>query len=175
MLSHVLRHRTETNTGEEINRESRILGIVDREHVAQVHLEIRLLESFGELLQSHSFENLLEHDFDEDTTRRGGVVLVHLDDVEDGPGNGVGRELMSEEASDVSKSVRFVSVNRVVVRLEALLVRDRPDLVELRESLSHESVELGVGSFLRATFDDHVAHFDLYQCPSAPLRQEGNE
>ena len=50
MLSHILRHRTQPNTRKEINREPRILGIIDREHISEIHLEISFLESFRQFL-----------------------------------------------------------------------------------------------------------------------------
>lgn len=44
---------------------------------------------------------------------------------------------MTKESRNVAKPVRLVPMDRVVVRLEALLVRVRPDHVELAEPLAH--------------------------------------
>ena len=51
---------------------------------------------------------------------------------------------MSEESSDVTKTVGFVSVNGEVVVLESLFKRFVPDPVEFAETFSDESVERGV-------------------------------
>lgn len=68
---------------------------------------------------------------------------------------------MSKEPSDVAELVGLVSMDRVVVLLESVLEVVGPDSVEFTKPLSDETKELRVGSFLRTTFDNHVAQLAL--------------
>jgi hypothetical protein len=68
---------------------------------------------------------------------------------------------VSKQSTDVSQLVGFVSMDRFVIVSKRLLERIGPHAVELAESLSDQSVELGVRSFLRTTLDDHVTQFNL--------------
>lgn len=70
---------------------------------------------------------------------------------------------MTEESTNVPQFVRLVPMNRVEVLCKGFLEIVRPDPVQFAESLSDQSVEIVVGTFLRTTFDDHIAHFDLQQ------------
>lgn len=71
------------------------------------------------------------------------------------PSDRIGAQSMTEKASDVSESVRFISVDRIVVFCEGLLEEVGPESVDLSKPLTDETVELRVGLFLRATLNDH--------------------
>lgn len=99
MLPHLLRDGSEANTGEEVDREARVLGVVHREDVAEVVAQTGVGEPLGELLEAHSLRHLLEKDLDKDTRGRCRVVFVHLDCVEDEPGNRVRRKYCERRIS----------------------------------------------------------------------------
>lgn len=93
MLPHILRHRSQFDTREEVDREPRILGVVRREHVGEIVVQRRIREPFRHFLETHALDNFFKEDLDEDTRRRRRVVFVHLYDVENSPGNSIRREL----------------------------------------------------------------------------------
>ena len=62
ILSHLLHAR------EVVNRESRILKHIHREHGFTTPLHLRILEPLRESLQSHPFHHLLHHNLNENTT-----------------------------------------------------------------------------------------------------------
>lgn len=68
---------------------------------------------------------------------------------------------MSEESSNVPQFVSFVSVDGIIVFGERLLEVVTPNSADFAEPFTDEAVELGVRALLRATFDYHVAKFDL--------------
>lgn len=81
--------------------------------------------------------------------------------MKDCPRNGIRREKVAEETPDVAEFVSLVSVDRVIVFLKCVLEVVGPDSIELAEAFPNQAVEVGVGAFLRATFDNHVAKLDL--------------
>lgn len=85
MFPHLLRDRTQPDRREVVDREPRVLGVVEREHVLERSLHAGLSKPLRQLLHSQLLRHLLEQNLDEDTTGRGGLVLVHVDDVEDSP------------------------------------------------------------------------------------------
>lgn len=91
-----------------------------------------------------------------------------MNDVKDSPGDAVRGEKVTKESTDVTQFIGLVSMDCVVVPLERLLEVFSPNPVQFAEPFANETVELGVGSFLRTTLHDHVAHLDL-QCQSPPL------
>ena len=137
MFTHVFGNSAQSDTREEIDREPRVLWVINREDVGQERLKLILLEPLLEFDQTHSFDNLLKHDLDEDTTRTRRVVFVHLDRFHHGPRNGVRHQQVSEEPRNVAKFVRVFSVDRRVEFVEELFERDLPHLVQLAESFSH--------------------------------------
>lgn len=68
---------------------------------------------------------------------------------------------MTKETTDISEFVGLVSMDSFVVFPERLLEAVGPDSVQLAESFSDKTVKVGIGAFLRATFDNHVAQLDL--------------
>lgn len=73
------------------------------------------------------------------------------------PTDAVGCDYGAEETRNVAQPVGFVTMNRVVVVVEALLEETTPHAVQLAQTLSDVPVEFAVRSLLRATLDDHVA------------------
>lgn len=149
--------------GEEVDGEPRVPGVVQWEHPIPIGLLLsRISEPFCHLLQSQDLLDLLQNDLQEDTATTGRIVLVQLDHFKDGPAYGIGGQLVSEETANVSETVGLVSMDGIVIGLEGLFETFSPGRIRLvTESLSHQTVELGVGSLLRATLDNHVAEFDL--------------
>jgi len=86
--------------------------------------------------------------------------------VEDCPRDRIGGKEMTEEPTDIPELVGLVSMYGVVVFLESFLKVVGPDSVELAKPLANQTVEVGIGSFLRATLDDHIAQLNLRE-PSA--------
>jgi hypothetical protein len=55
---------------------------------------------------------------------------------------------MTEESGDITQSIRLVTVYRVVIVGEGLLEALTPNTIELAETLSNETIKIGVGTFL---------------------------
>jgi hypothetical protein len=55
---------------------------------------------------------------------------------------------MTEESGDITQSIRLVTVYCVVIVGEGLLEALTPDTIELAETLSNETIKVGVGAFL---------------------------
>jgi hypothetical protein len=68
---------------------------------------------------------------------------------------------MSEEPSNVAKSVSFVAMDSCVVCCKCLFETFCPHAIEFAETFADEAVECRVRPLLRTTLDDHVDHFDL--------------
>ena len=67
VTSHVLRHLTETDRGEIVNCESRILRVIHRKHTGEGRSKIGYLEPLYEFAHPHLLHHLLHEDLDEDT------------------------------------------------------------------------------------------------------------
>ena len=67
-----------------------------------------------------------------------------MHDVKHRPRDGVRREEVSEESTDVPQFVRLVPVDGVEILLECLLEVVGPDPVELAKPLADEAVEVRV-------------------------------
>ena len=68
---------------------------------------------------------------------------------------------MPKETGNIAQSVRFVSVNRVVVVTKRLFDTFHPNTIEFTETFANKPIKVGVGPFLRTTFDNHVHEFNL--------------
>lgn len=105
--------------------------------------------------QAHVLSKILEQNLDENTAAGGGFLLVEMDHRKDMPADGIIADHVSKETSDIAQAICLVAVNRVVVFSKGSLKQVRPQAINLCESLSNQSVELGVCSFLGATLDNH--------------------
>jgi hypothetical protein len=83
----------------------------------------------------------LKQDLDEDTAARGGFLFVEMDYREHMPAKSICRQQMSEKASDVSKAIRLVAMDGVVVIGEGLLEEICPQAIKLSESFAYEAEE----------------------------------
>lgn len=63
---------------------------------------------------------------------------------------------MSEEFSDISKTIGFITVDGGVVCFKGLFEGFLPIPIEITESFTHETVESGECTVLRTTFYNHV-------------------
>lgn len=98
---------------------------------------------------------ILEENLDEDTTARRRFLLVHMDDGHDVPANRICANHVAEEPGNVAQPIRLIPMDCVVVFGECGLEQVGPQTIDLCESFPDQSVEFGVGTFLRATLDDH--------------------
>jgi hypothetical protein len=109
----------------------------------------------------------LKEDFDENT---GGGCCFFFRKVnvrENMPADAIRRNQISKKLGDISKTIRFVSMNSGVISLESLFKRFLPVAVEITKALAHKTVKSRERALLAATFDDHVDEFDLiliFQC-----------
>jgi len=62
---------------------------------------------------------------------------------------------MTEKARNISESVRFVSMDSVIIFAEGLLKKLSPKPVDLSKTLPNEAIKLRISLLLRAAFDDH--------------------
>jgi hypothetical protein len=70
---------------------------------------------------------------------------------------------MSKELGDVAQAVGFVAVDGFKGFVEGLGEVVHPHAAHFAEAFRHQAVKLEIGAFLRATFNDHIAKFDLYE------------
>lgn len=68
---------------------------------------------------------------------------------------------MSEELSDNAKTVRFQTVNCIVVLDKRSFKELVPHAVDLAKTLTDQAEEFIVSAFLRATLDNHRGKFVL--------------
>lgn len=160
---HLLCQLAETDRGEVVDGETRVLRVVHWEHARKGRSQVGNLEPLDHSVHTHLLHHLLHDYLDEDSGRGRCLLFVHVDDVEYRPGDSVRGEQVTEESTNVSQFVRLVPMDRVEVLGEGLLEIVRPDPVQFTKSLSDQSVEIVIGAFLRTTLDYHVAHFDLQQ------------
>lgn len=64
------------------------------------------------------------------------------------PPNSICAQHMAKEASNVTQPIRFVAMNSLVVLGECGLEEITPETVELRKSLSDQTIELRVCALL---------------------------
>lgn len=120
-----------------------------------------VLHSFGQLLHSDALSQFLDQDFDKDTRRRSGFVLVQMDGADDVPADSVRGKEVSEELSDNSQAICFVAVNGVVVLDKGGFEELIPHAVDFAKTLTNQAEEFVVGSLLGTTLDDHRWKFVL--------------
>lgn len=98
---------------------------------------------------------MLEKDLDENTTARGRLFFVQMDDRQTVPAKGVDANHVAKEHGNVPQLVVLISMNCVVVLGKSLLEEVAPEAVDLGKALGNETKELCVGLFLGTTFDNH--------------------
>jgi len=171
MLAHFLRDGAHTDTGKVVDGETGIPSVVSREDTVEAWTQHVVFQSSLQFSHAECFNEVLEEDLDEDTATRCCFLLIEMHNRKNMPANSIGAEHMTEEASDISESVRFVAVDSIVVFHKRGFKLIDPKTVQLRETFSDESVELGVGSFLRATFYDHRWQFRFLTCGEVDLHE----
>lgn len=129
---------------EVVDGKSRVLRVVHGKETSESRGEIRDSESLGNLGETHLLDHLLHHDLDEDTGRRRCLVLVEVDRVQNGPGDGVGRQKVTEEPADIPQLVRLITMNRVKVFGKRFLEIVGPNTIQLAETLANQAVEVRV-------------------------------
>lgn len=87
------------------------------------------------------------------------------------PANRVGSQKMSEQTGDVSESICFVSVNRVVVVCEGVFEQICPKSVQFGETLAYETEELRICLFLGTAFHNHRWQLRFLACRQLHLHQ----
>lgn len=142
MFSHLLSDDAQPDTGEVVDREASVLRVVHGEHLLVVFSHGWVFEPLRQLLQPHLFHHFIHKNFDENSARRRGVVLVHLDHREHSPRQRIARQQMTEEPSDVAKPVRLVAMDCLVVCGEGLLEVFAPHAIEFAETFPDQTVEI---------------------------------
>lgn len=161
-LPHALRQRPEPDARKEVYAEANVFRVLSREHARQVVRQRRLVQRRDEPLEAHVLGEVLEQNLDEDAAAARRVLLrdphaAQLAQAERARGEHVRKELCN-----VAQLVGLVAVDGGKVLYEALAELVRPEAVELGEALADQAVELGVGAFLGAAFDDHAAELLLH-------------
>lgn len=171
MLAHVFGQNTHANAGEVIDRETGMSRVIRGEETLKAWPQNLITESGLQAGQAHVLSKVLEQNLDEDTAARGGFLFVEMNHRKNMPADGIVADHVSEETSDVTQTVCLVAVNRVVVFGKCSLEQVRPQAIDLCEPLSNQAVELGVGSFLGATLDNHRRQFWLQTGGQVDLHQ----
>ena len=76
MFSHSFCQMPHSDTGEVVDRETRISGVIQREETCKARSQNVIFESLLYVGHAHSFHGSLHQDFDEDSGARSRVVLV---------------------------------------------------------------------------------------------------
>ena len=79
MLTHILCQSTQSYTRQIVDGKPRVLRIVHWEHPRTTPLDFIILESLRNRLQAHTLGHLVQHDLDEDTATRSGIIFGQLD------------------------------------------------------------------------------------------------
>jgi hypothetical protein len=171
VFAHVFGQDTHTNAGEVVDREAGVARVLGREKTLETWSQDLVSEPGLQGRQAHVLCKILEQDLDEDTAAGGGFLFVKMDHREDMPANGIVADHMSEEARNVAQTIRLVTVDGIVVFGKRSLEQVRPEPVDLCESLSDQTVKLGVCPFLGAALDDHRRQFWLQTGRQVDLHQ----
>lgn len=155
MFTHILRQNTKADTGEVVDGETRVAWVVHREESLETGSKDLIRHLRSQLRQPKMLSEILEENFDKDTTARCRLLLIHMDDRHHMPANRVSAEHVAKEAGNVAKPVRLVPMDRIIVFGERSLKQVRPETIYLGKPFSNQPVELRVCALLRATLDDH--------------------
>ena len=95
-------------------------------------------------LQTHRLGNLVERDLDEDSATGSRVVLSQLDAFQNTPGDRIRAKEMSKEASNITKTVCLVPMDRLVVVCERPFEAFVPYPIQFAETFTNKTVEIGI-------------------------------
>jgi hypothetical protein len=132
-----------------------VARVLCREHAFEAGPQDFISEACLQAGNTQVLGEVLEQDLNEDAAAGRGFLFVEVNHRQDMPTKGIVAEQMSKEPRDVAETICFVAVNGVVVLGKRLLEQIGPQSIDLGESLTDQSVELGVRPLLRATLDDH--------------------
>jgi len=161
MLSQLIRETPQANGSEEVDREASVLGGITGEHTIQEGQQKRVMQASIQLVQAQILHQLLEEDFDKDTTRRIGVVLIQANVLQNLPTDGTGVKEMSKEFRQVANGVGFQSMDFAEPFGEALAVKFLVDPLHHAQALGQQSSKAQECPCLQTHFDNHVAHFNF--------------
>lgn len=121
MLAHIFCQDTHANAGEIVDGESSVTRVFCREKTLETGAKDFISETRLQARQTEMFSQILEQDLDEDSTTRRSFFLIHVDDTENVPSDGIVADHMSEETRDVPQAVCFIAVNSVIIVCEGSL------------------------------------------------------
>lgn len=169
VLTHLFRKSAEANTCEIVDREPGVFWILQWEHAARKHFHFRIRKAFFHGRKSHSLCNFLEHDFDENSAGASCILFIDLHRLQNSPGYCVVRDKVSKETRNVTKTVRLVAMDRVVVIVECFLKALIPHSIKFAEALTDQAIEYRIRALLRAALDQHIDELDLGMLVSANI------
>lgn len=115
MLAHIFCQDTHADTGEIVDGESSVTRIFCREKTLETGTKDFISETSLQTRQTEMFSKILEQDLDEDSTTRGSFFLIHVDDTENVPSDGIVADHMPKETRDVSQAVCLIAMDSVVI------------------------------------------------------------
>jgi len=161
VLAQVVREASETDRGEKVDGEACVLGVVLGKEALKVLGHEGVAQALVELGEAEELGHLLEEDLDEDAARRGGLVLVEVNEAQHAPRQRVRVQQVRKDLGDVAQLVGLEAVDGRVLLAEALHEGVLVGAVEHAKSLRQQAVEAHVGALLRRTLEHHLAQLVL--------------
>ena len=158
-LAEAIRQRTEPDRSEKVDGVARVAHIVFGEHalVPLGHDGVVRLKPLLQLGNADGFCDFLHQNLDEDTTGRGGFVLVQVNNGQDTPRNRVRVQQVRKELGHVAKLVGFQSMDRAVLLRKSVHESVAPSIVvEETKACRNQTVVPQKRAFLRAALNQHV-------------------
>lgn len=137
MFSHLLSDTSHANAREVIDREACTSWIVRGEETLIVGPQEVVFKTGLQFRHAQSLCKILEQYLNKDATAGGGFVLVQVDDRHDMPADGIRAQHVAKKPSNVTKSVRLVAMNGVIVLGKGRLELLGPEAVELSKPLTN--------------------------------------
>lgn len=115
MLSHILRQCTHTDASEVVDGEPGVAWIVLWKQALITRLEDRIVQMFLKLRHSQNLGEILKEDLDEYSTAGGRFLFIQVNHRQDVPTYCVGAKHMAKETCNITKSVRLITMNGIVI------------------------------------------------------------
>lgn len=90
MLTHLLRQDPHADTGEVVDRETRVTRFVGREDAGEARTKDLIFQAFLQRRHTKCFGEILEQNLDEDSATGRGLVFVEMHHTENVPAYGFG-------------------------------------------------------------------------------------
>ena len=161
MGPHLLGESPESDRGEEIDGEARVLWIRVRLHRKKSikRRAILFLKETAPQLGAQKGGHFLKQDLNEYALRRIGVSVIELDALHHRPIDGVRAQQMGKQLGHIPDLVRVQQMDAGILSLEQLIETRLVFRAQFAQSLRHQTILFTVRPLVTARFHRHVSHF----------------